>query len=62
MNVLLLVAAPFAGYMRDTLGNYTMAFIVLAGLNFFGGVLFLMAKKPIVPADTRQVEAVNEVV
>ena len=47
MNVLLLVAAPFAGYLRDIQGTYTTAFITLAALNFLGGVLFLMAKKPI---------------
>ena len=47
MNVLLLLAAPFAGYLRDIQGDYTTAFITLAALNFLGGVLFLMAKKPI---------------
>jgi sugar phosphate permease len=47
MNILLLIAAPFAGYMYDLQGTYTMAFLVLAGLNFLGGVLFLMAKKPV---------------
>ena len=47
MNVLLLVASPFAGFMRDVQGNYTTAFLVLAALNFFGGILFLLAKKPV---------------
>ena len=47
MNVLLLVASPFAGYMRDVQGTYNMAFLILAALNFLGGVLFLMAKKPV---------------
>jgi sugar phosphate permease len=46
MNVLLLMASPFAGFMRDVQGTYTTAFLVLAALNFLGGVLFLMAKKP----------------
>jgi MFS family permease len=46
MNVLLLVASPFAGFMRDIQGTYTVAFLVLAGLNFLGGLLFLAAKKP----------------
>ena len=46
MNALLLVASPFAGYMRDVQGTYSTAFLVLAALNFLGGVLFLMAKKP----------------
>lgn len=47
MNVLLLVASPFAGFMRDIQGTYTVAFLVLAGLNFLGGLLFLAAKKPV---------------
>jgi sugar phosphate permease len=46
MNVLLLLASPFAGFMRDVQGTYTTAFLVLAALNFLGGLLFLMAKKP----------------
>ena len=47
MNVLLLIAAPFAGYLRDVQGTYTTAFNTLAALNFLGGALFLMAKKPV---------------
>ena len=47
MNVLLLVASPFAGYMRDIQGSYSTAFLVLGILNFLGGVLFLMAKNPV---------------
>ncbi len=46
MNVLLLGAAPFAGFMRDVQGTYTTAFLILAGLNFLGGALFLLAKRP----------------
>ena len=46
MNLLLLVAAPFAGYLRDTQGTYTDAFLILAALNFLGGFLFLVAKRP----------------
>ena len=49
MNVLLLVASPFAGYLRDVQGTYSNAFLILAGLNFLGGALFLMAKKPVLP-------------
>jgi sugar phosphate permease len=51
MNVLLLVASPFAGFMRDIQGTYTVVFLVLAGLNLLGGLLFLAAKKP-APAPT----------
>ena len=46
MNLLLLIAAPLAGYMRDVQGTYTQAFYLLAALNFVGAVLFLLAKKP----------------
>ena len=46
MNVLLLIGSPLAGYMRDHQGSYDMAFLLLAGLNFLGGVLFLFARKP----------------
>ena len=49
MNVLLLVGSPFAGYLRDVQGTYSMAFLILAGLNFLGGVLFLLARKPTPP-------------
>ncbi len=59
MNVLLLIAPPFAGYVRDTQGTYTMAFIVLAALNFFGGILFLMAKKPVLTPTLQQAGVVG---
>lgn len=51
MNVLLLIAPIFAGYIRDTYGTYDVAFITLAGFNFLGGVLLLMAKKPTLPSN-----------
>ena len=47
MNFLLIIAAPLPGYMFDTQGNYTMAFLSLAALNLLGGLFFLMAKKPV---------------
>ena len=46
MNVLLLIGSPMAGYMRDIQESYDMAFLILAGFNFLGGVLFLFARKP----------------
>ena len=46
MNVLLLIGSPLAGYMRDHQGSYDTAFLLLAGLNFLGGVLFVFARKP----------------
>ena len=50
MNVLLLTAPPMAGYMRDVQGNYDTAFLILAVLNFIGAALFLVARKPRLPA------------
>ena len=46
MNALLLIAGPLAGYMRDWLGDYNLAFLTLAGLNGLGAVLFLIARRP----------------
>ena len=54
MNILLLISSPMAGYMRDVQGTYTQAFLILAGLNFLGGLLFLMARRPRVPAAAPQ--------
>ena len=51
MNAMLLVAGPMAGFMRDELGDYDLAFLSLAGLNAIGAVLFLIARKPRLPAD-----------
>ncbi len=59
MNVLLLVAAPMAGFMRDELGDYDMAFLLLAGLNMAGAVLFLIARKPKLPGTFENKPAVN---
>lgn len=50
MNVLLLISSPLAGYMRDVQGTYTDAFLLLAALNFLGGICFLAAKRPTWPA------------
>lgn len=47
MNVLLLVASPMTGYMRDVQGTYTDAFLILAGLNLLGGFFFLVAQRPV---------------
>ena len=53
MNALLLISSPFAGLMRDIYGTYTYAFLPMAILSFLGGMLFLIAKKPVVkpPSD-----------
>ena len=52
MNVLLLIGSPLAGYMRDVQNSYDPAFLLLAGFNFLGGVLFLFARKPRVASRT----------
>jgi MFS family permease len=49
MNIMMLFSAPFAGYIRDVRGTYTIAFLVLAAMNFTGGILFLLARKPSLP-------------
>ena len=46
MNVLLLIAAPLVGYMRDVQGTYTDAFIIMVITNFAGAVCFAFAKRP----------------
>ena len=46
MNVLLFIAPTMAGILRDRQGDYTTAFGILAVLNVFGAILFLMARKP----------------
>ena len=50
MNILLLISAPMAGFMRDQLGDYQWAFLTLAILNGIGAVLFLIARRPRIPA------------
>ncbi len=50
MNAMLLIAGPMAGLMRDRLGDYDLAFLSLAGLNAIGAVLFLIARRPRLPA------------
>jgi MFS family permease len=54
MNILLLVASPMAGYMRDQLGDYTVAFRTLALLTFIGAILFLLARRPRLPEAAQQ--------
>ena len=46
MNLLLLIAAPFAGWMSDRYGNYDLAFLILASLNLVGALCFLAANRP----------------
>jgi len=46
MNVLLLIAAPLVGWMRDVQGTYTDAFIIMVLTNFAGAACFVFAKRP----------------
>ena len=57
MNVLLLISSPMAGYMRDELGDYDLAFLTLAILTFVGAVLFLLARRPRVPVAVLEPQA-----
>ena len=56
MNVLLLAAPVFPGILYDMYGDYTLAFSIIAGLNFVGGFLFLLARKPTLPQTSRRRE------
>ena len=58
MNILLLISSPMAGYMRDVQGSYETAFITLAILNFIGAGLFLMSRKPRLPAPAPRARAI----
>ena len=46
MNLLLLIAAPLVGWMRDVQGDYTQAFMVMVATNMIGETCFILAKKP----------------
>ena len=46
MNLLLLISGPLVGFMRDEIGDYNNAFLLMAGLNLLGAVLFLIARRP----------------
>ena len=58
MNLLLLIASPFAGWMFDQYGSYDLAFLILAGLNVIGAVCFLVASRPRPPRRLAPVQAV----
>ncbi len=46
MNLMLLAAPMYPALMYDAYGSYDFAFLSMAALNFIGGGMFLMAKKP----------------
>jgi sugar phosphate permease len=47
MNVLLLIAAPLVGWMRDIQGTYNDAFLIMVITNLAGAVCFILAKRPV---------------
>ena len=49
MNIAMVGAPIAAGYLFDTLGNYTIAFLALAMFNFLGAGMILISRKPAVP-------------
>jgi sugar phosphate permease len=59
MNIMMLFSAPFAGYIRDTVGTYDIAFLILAVVNFIGGILFFVAKKPSLRPASRQAKTME---
>ena len=49
MNIMLLGAPIYPAIMLRIQGSYDFAFLSLAALNFIGGAMFLLAKKPVKP-------------
>ena len=58
MNIMLLGAPIYPAIMLGIQGSYDFAFLSLAFLNFIGGAMFLLAKKPVKPV-RRQVSGVR---
>ena len=50
MNIGMIFAPLYAGYMFDTTGTYIVPFTVFAGLSFAGAVLMLFVRRPKAPA------------
>ena len=46
MNIAMIFAPLFAGYMFDTTGSYVVPFTTFAALTFMGAVLMLFVRKP----------------
>ena len=49
MNIAMIFAPLFAGYMFDTSGTYIVPFTMFAALTFMGAVLMLFVRKPKAP-------------
>ena len=52
MNLAMIAAPLFAGYMFDTTGTYIVPFTTFAVLSFLGAVLMLFVRKPRTPVGT----------
>ena len=52
MNLAMIAAPLFAGYMFDTTGAYIVPFTTFAALSFLGAVLMLFVRKPESPVGT----------
>ena len=52
MNIAMIFAPLFAGYMFDTTGTYIVPFTIFAGLTFAGGVLMIFVRRPQAPLGT----------
>lgn len=68
MNIAMIFAPLFAGYMFDTTGTYIVPFTIFAGLTLAGGVLMLFVRRPQAPLgtiptreETEDSDAVSEV-
>ncbi len=46
MNIFLFIGPLFAGFMRDATGNYTAAFLIIAGICLTGSLMFLLLGEP----------------
>ena len=57
MNVAMIFAPLFAGYMYDTTRRYVVPFTVFAALCYFGAVLMLFVRKPAAPGAARAARA-----
>ena len=57
MNIAMIFAPLFAGYMFDTTGTYVVPFTSFAVLCFLGAILMLFVRKPESPLGTVQPEA-----
>ena len=57
MNIAMIFAPLFAGYMFDTTGTYVVPFTAFAVLCFLGSILMLFVRKPESPLGTVQPEA-----